>query len=333
VGIGGETIDRDAAGNLVADKGGNRTFQYNDAGRLEEVVEDGKVVGEYRYDYQNRRVLKTVKKGTFVYHYDLAGQLLAETDSAGRLIRGYVWAEGEPLAQLSVPGSRPVQAQSNNGKGKALGQANGKQNKKTQLAYLNTDHLMTARLATDDAGTVLWEWDSTAFGFGLPNEDVDGDGDLTIVNLRFPGQYLDEATGFYYNWNRYYDPGTGRYITSDPIGLDGGLNTYIYVENNPLGLVDPLGLYGTTNCGYYAQQCEQIGGIYYCGIAPIVCNYWPEGKWSNCVRQCLQEFDNGYCETDNTCGGSDVKCVVNIHQMCWQECIDGGPPETYPALR
>lgn len=85
-------------------------------------------------------------------------------------------------------------------------------------------------------------WNSDAFGRTAANDGPDGDGIATTVNLRFGGQYYDVETGLHYNWNRYYDSATGRYISSDPIGLDGGLNTYSYVSNNPTNWVDPLGL-------------------------------------------------------------------------------------------
>jgi RHS repeat-associated protein len=63
-------------------------------------------------------------------------------------------------------------------------------------------------------------------------------------NLRFAGQYFDEETGLHYNYFRDYDPKTGRYVQSDPIGLAGGLNTYLYANANPLSYIDPLGLMG-----------------------------------------------------------------------------------------
>jgi RHS repeat-associated protein len=59
----------------------------------------------------------------------------------------------------------------------------------------------------------------------------------------FPGQLYMDGSGLYQNHHRTYDPVTGRYIESDPIGLGGGINTYTYGLDNPISNVDPLGLW------------------------------------------------------------------------------------------
>jgi RHS repeat-associated protein len=61
------------------------------------------------------------------------------------------------------------------------------------------------------------------------------------------GQYFDQETGLHYNYHRYYDPATGRYLTPDPIGLTGGINLYAYANIDPINAIDPLGLFSTSD--------------------------------------------------------------------------------------
>lgn len=112
------------------------------------------------------------------------------------------------------------------------------------ILYLHGDHLGTPRVATNEANVVVWRNLPTGepFGMALPEEDPDGDGRATVINLRFLGQYFDRETGLHYNYFRDYDPATGRYVQSDPIGLRGGINPYVYVENAPTMFTDPEGL-------------------------------------------------------------------------------------------
>jgi len=88
--------------------------------------------------------------------------------------------------------------------------------------------------------TIVWSRVSDPFG-----ETVRIEGDQTF-NLRFPGQYHDAESGLDYNGFRSYNSETGRYTQSDPIGLDGGINTYGYVDGNPVSLVDPTGEFSFT---------------------------------------------------------------------------------------
>jgi RHS repeat-associated protein len=113
----------------------------------------------------------------------------------------------------------------------------------TKVHYVFTDHINTPRVitrATDNQ--MVWRWDQAdPFGVAQPNENPAGLGSFKY-NPRFPGQLFDAETGLYYNYYRHYDPRTGTYTQSDPIGLGGGINTYAYVGGNPVNFIDPLGL-------------------------------------------------------------------------------------------
>ncbi len=214
--IGTKVLTLDPAGNTTKDNL-NYNYVYYANGTLKEARSGTTLKGTYTYNHRFQRTRKVAGTATTVYHYDLTGNLIAETRSTGVLIRAYVHDDQAPIAQVT--------------KGTT-----------DTLVHLHTDHLNTPRLATDAARSTVWRYDGNAFGDTLPNEDPDGNAKKTTVNLRFPGQYYDAETKLHYNWHRYYDPRIGRYVTSDPIGLEGGLNTYAYVGGNPLRFIDPHGL-------------------------------------------------------------------------------------------
>jgi len=186
---------------------------HNDADRIRSVSEGGELVATYIYNDIGLRSRKIVSnqdgsETTTIYHYNMYGSLIAETSELGETQREYIWNGMEPVAQVDVNG----------------------------VTNLHSDHLYTPRLGTDSTQASVWQWESPAFGNAEPQVEA------VEVNLRFPGQYADAESNLYYNWNRYYDPQIGRYVTSDPIGLGGGYNTYGYVEANPLVYYDPYGL-------------------------------------------------------------------------------------------
>jgi RHS repeat-associated protein len=73
----------------------------------------------------------------------------------------------------------------------------------------------------------------------------------------FTGRHWDASSGLYYYRERYYDPAMGRFISEDPIGFWGGSNFYAYVRNNPVLLVDPLGLAPSKKCGGCDPRSEE----------------------------------------------------------------------------
>ena len=112
-----------------------------------------------------------------------------------------------------------------------------------QVYYIETDHLNTPRLIQDQSGNAVWRNDNTEpFGDSVPNGDPNNAGVVFDFPLRFPGQYFDRETGLAYNWMRDYDPSVGRYVQSDPSGLLGGGNTYLYVFAMVLVGTDRSGL-------------------------------------------------------------------------------------------
>ena len=125
-----------------------------------------------------------------------------------------------------------------------------------QVYYIYTDHLNTPRLIEDQNRKAVWRWDQTEpFGSNLPDEDPQRSGLAFTCNLRFPGQYFDPEIGSHYNYFRDFDPSLGRYLESDPTGLQGGLNTYAYAKGSPVRYKDRYGL-DTAGCDGVADTLE-----------------------------------------------------------------------------
>jgi RHS repeat-associated protein len=209
------TYTYDAAGNAVTYS--NITTTYKNRGRMNAVTV-GASTANYTYNALGELVKRTGgTAGTVHYVYDEAGHLLGEYTSSGALIQETIWLGDTPVATLR-PGS-PI-----------------------EIFYVHTDHLNTPRKVTRPSDNqARWTWESDPFGTALPDENPASLGTFEY-NLRFPGQVYDGHTGLHYNYFRDYDAVTGRYVQSDPIGLAGGLNTYLYANGNPLRYVDPDGL-------------------------------------------------------------------------------------------
>jgi len=211
---GSESYAYDATGNVVAD--GTRSFVYDARGRMAQVTSSS-LATAYRYNALGQRVTKSAPASDAVkeiYVYDEVGRIVGVYNEAGAVIMEVVYFRNIPVAVITDVDT---------------------------LYYVYADHIDTPRVITDTGDKVVWRWDSDPFGLGIPDNDADQDGVLLTCNLRFPGQYFDEESGLHYNYFRDYDPALGRYLQADPMGLQGGLNMYVYANANPVSNYDPTG--------------------------------------------------------------------------------------------
>jgi RHS repeat-associated protein len=233
------TYAYDADGNTKSYA--NNSYIFNDRGRMSSATVNASTTN-YVYNALGQLIEKSGNGGTTLIVYDEAGHILGEYSSTGALIEETIWMGDTPVATLLPNGSSVT------------------------VYYIHTDHLGTPRkiTRTTDNG-LMWRWDPDTFGSMAPNTNPAGHGTFNY-NLRYSGQYSLNESGLYYNYFRDYDPQTGRYIESDPIGLYGGsFSTYAYVAGNPITNTDPLGLAppGQGSQGGYQIPCTWPGGCIY----------------------------------------------------------------------
>jgi RHS repeat-associated protein len=249
--------DYDANGSLIkktnTETSEETRYTYNLENRLTEIRDSANVlIASYAYDPFGRRISKTINTTTTYYLYSDEG-LVAEADAQGNITTSYLYKTDETW------GTNPL-----------LIRQNG------MVGYYHNDHLGTPRLITAKSGAVLWKASYTAFGQATVTSNT------MTNNLRFPGQYYDGESGLHYNYFRYYDPGVGRYVQSDPIGLGGGVNTFLYGEGNPVSNKDVDGLLSITTVVRLAYKACKV-------VAKI--SEWVNIYWQDQVDSIYEGFD------------------------------------------
>ena len=297
----GNTLSQTDANNAA----NTRSYVYDTDNRLIEVHDaSNAIIATYRYDPFGRRISKTLHNGsqsnTTYYFYSAEG-LIAEADSNGQLTKSYGYAPGSTFSTnplwMKVP-------------------ASGTQTAATYYTYQN-DHLGTPQKLLNQSGITVWSATYDAFGRATV------DPSSTVSNsLRYPGQYEDAETGLYYNWMRYYDPATGRYATSDPIGLNGGINIYNYVDGNPVSFIDPKGLANSGPRPRQKKPAPRLGPRFpgsSCGAEGDPNNF-PNEFSGQSIESACQNHDKCYAD----CSRSKSQCDTQFYHEIRRACFNNG---------
>ena len=235
----------DAWGNLVSRRSGlsEQHYVYDADNRLLQASGHGPQGGfsaQYHYDALGRRTRKTVAykgKRPQTTRFLWQGYRLLQEQRDNGTRRSWSYDPASPWTPLA-----------------AIEQADG--GPQADIYWLHADLNSAPLEVTAADGHLRWSGQSAPFG-RLQGQTIAGaalrEGATYDQPLRYAGQYEDAESGLHYNLFRYYDPEVGRFTVQDPIGLNGGLNLYAYAPN-PLGWVDPLGLYrgeGERSLGKY----------------------------------------------------------------------------------
>ena len=206
-------IEYSQNGQVIRD--GWTVMAYNQARRLASAKKGDGSTAHYTYNGIGQRVIKSHNGSSTVYHYDVEGRLIAESNQKGELQQEYIWLDDELIAVLAG----------------------------SELYFTHRDYRNQPTVVTNGNSNVAWKTVSTPFGNSAENyPEVAEKYRNFSLNLRLPGQYFDVETGYHYNYMRDYSPELGRYLQADPIGLNGGMNLYGYCGGDPVNKADPTGL-------------------------------------------------------------------------------------------
>lgn len=280
-------VTSDSSGNLTGSSMLTKGYEYDSLNQLRRVYpagSSGTTVALYDFNPFGERARKQTSSGgvtqVALYSYLPDGKLLGETIFNNNVLaeqRDYVWMDETPVAmhvtKLNASGVPTAD----------------------QTYYLHADHLNTPRRATNAAGAAVWLLGGDGEFFYGEGYYWNSSALISPINLRFPGQYFDEEARLHYNYYRHYWPQAGRYMQHDPIGLDGGLNPYLYANGNPVRYTDPSGLIApvvvAAGVGYARciASCTAIGAAV-AFLADDDC-FSLGGTAGSCALDCLNPFN------------------------------------------
>ncbi len=217
---GETTYSYDDKGNLTAAAGLTYAWDYNN--RLTGISGQGSV--SYIYDASGARIGRVADGVTNYFILDFQSPLkqpLCETDGSGQITRYYIWSSHGLLAHLDMNPTNGVVV---------------------ATRYYHCDELGSTLALTDDAGVATDQFTYSPYGEVLSHTGTNS------TPYQWSGAFAvrNEGNGLYYMLNRYYSADQKRFLSPDPLGIDGGGNLYAYGELNPLAFVDPFGLCAET---------------------------------------------------------------------------------------
>jgi RHS repeat-associated protein len=260
VAASGSTFVHDKNGNLTDD--GVNTYQWDAFGRLRKITRksDSVVLGEFRYDAQNRRVYHTAPfadsstyGNTRRYVYNGA-QMFTEYFNA--------YGSGEAMLEYFIYGTYLDEVWA-----RQRMIPNGQGGYNPQYLFFHHDPLFSVCGVTDTTGNLFEAYEYDPYGnrivitdgpdpdalVNFTSDDLRGATSPLFIKPAFTGQRFDQESGLYYYKERYYHPGWGRFINRDPMKINDIKDKYEYVGSNPINLIDPFGL-------WYLPQQGKLGG-------------------------------------------------------------------------
>lgn len=303
------TYTYDDAGNLTQQTGPAgvvRRFGYDTLRRLVAISDgNGQPLARYGYDPMDRRIWRE-------QYRDRAGNLLAQ---AQRTV--YLYADegliAEAVQPITLQGDGSVTASSAPVLQTQYGLSPDSDfgtdvlfvrtldtNGQPTVAYFHNDDMGRPLQATDKTGRVVWLAQYDAFGRAQVNGLVaTAQQPLIATALRLPGQIEDPESGLHYNYRRYYDPDTGRYLTADPLGLEGGVNRYAYVNGDPVNGADPTGEVAPVAAAAWAAARAYAACVAKCTLKSVAKDAIkgecldPGQSAKDCAIKCLNPFNWG----------------------------------------